>query len=50
MRICLFVCFLVFPAVGLWSNRYLTVLKPAKEEHEKKVAEDLLSEGRANVI
>ena len=47
-RTCLFVIFLAFPAMAFGTWRYQTVLKPVKQEWEKKRAEELLSEGRPN--
>jgi len=46
-RICASISFLVVPFVGLWSWRYVTVLKPAKEAARLKETEELLAEGRA---
>ena len=36
-RACAFVAFLAVPCIGLWSWRYVTVLKPAKETAKQKV-------------
>ncbi len=44
--ICAAVTFSVFPVVLLWTYRYQTVLKPRKEEAERKHMEELLSEGK----
>lgn len=45
--ICALLSFSAVPFILLWTYRYQTVLKPAKEAREKARIEDLLSEGQA---
>lgn len=46
-RLAAFVSFLVVPTLMIWSYRYITVLKPAKDAAKQKETEELLAEGRA---
>jgi len=46
-RLSAFVTFIAVPALMIWSYRYITVLKPAKDAAKQKETEELLAEGRA---
>lgn len=45
--ICAAVCASAIPMMLYWSHRYVTVLKPEKEEREARERADLLAEGKA---
>jgi len=46
-NLCFVITLSFFPICGYYTVRYFNVIKPAREELDKKAAEDLLAEGKA---
>jgi len=46
-NICFSITMMFFPICAYYTHRYMTVIKPAREELARQQTEELLSEGKA---